>query len=142
MVLEQRRLTRLKRLERLRAVAKDQAALAAADAEETLARLGTLSTRTRALAANYTKRQGLSDGLALAQVQHFVTGLAGIDAATRADTVRAAASADERQRALAEAERRRSAVEERLTEQVRLVNRKANPTPLGSRRQSGTGLDR
>jgi hypothetical protein len=141
MVPDQRRLTRLKRLERLRAVAKDQAALAAAEAEETLARLGTLSTRTCALAASYAERQGLSDGLALAQIQRFVTGLAGIDAATRADAVRAATSADERQRALAEAERRRSAVEERLTRQVRTINRKANPVPLGGRRQSGTGLE-
>jgi hypothetical protein len=141
MTPDHRRLARLKRLERLRAIGRDQAALAATEAEETLARLGTLSTRTRALAASYAERQGLSDGLALTQVQRFVGGLAEIDAATSADAARATTHADERQRALAEAERRRSAVEDRLTESARVLNRKAKPPVLGSRRASGTGLE-
>jgi hypothetical protein len=141
MTPDQRRLVRLKRLERLRAVAKDQAALAAAEAEETLTRLGTLSTRTRALAASYAGRQDLCDGQALAQAQRFVTGLAGIEAATCADATRAASHADECQRELAEAERRRSAVEDRLAAAARLLSRKAAPLALGSRRTTGTGLE-
>ncbi len=141
MTADQRRMARLKRLEKLRALAKDQAAQAAAEAEQTLARLGTLSTRTCALAASYAGRQDLSDGLALAQVQCFVAGLAGIDAATAADLARAASQADARQRDLAEAERRRSVVEDRLSAEVRAAARKALPQSFAARRAFGTRLE-
>ena len=141
MTPDRRRLARLKRLERLRGVAKDQAALAAAEAEETLARLGTLGSRTRALADSYAGRRDLGDGLALAQVQRFVAGLAGIDAATRADASRAALHADDRQRALTEAERRRAVVEDRRIAAAQLLGRHAIQPALTARRASGTGLE-
>ncbi len=135
MTADRRRVARLKRLEKMRALAKDQAAQAAAEAEQTLARLGTLSNRTRALAASYAGRQDLRDGLALAQVQRFVAGLAGIDAATTADSQRAAAHADARQRELAEAERRRGVVEDRLEAAARTARTRARQIALGARRR-------
>jgi hypothetical protein len=140
MLSDRARLLRLQRLERIRAIAKDHAARDAAEAESTLAQLEALAERTDQLAGTYAGRK-LGDGLALAQLQRFVAGLGGITATTRADAVRARASADAKQIALGQAERRRSAVEARAGVQAKRIAAQREPCTPGARRGTGTGLE-
>lgn len=137
---ERARLLRLKRLEKIRAIAKQTAAREAAEAESTLSQLRALSDRTGRLVADYSARRGSHDGAALRQLAGFVDGLGAISRNTRSDATRAEAIADAKLRMLAEAERRRSAVEERARLQERMMARGREMPALGSRKQNGTDL--
>lgn len=140
MPADRARLARLRRLERVRALAKDQAARDAAEAEGTLAKLDALVTRTRAMAADYHGARPV-DGLALRQIGQFVSGLEGIAQATAGNADQARALADRKQDDLAQAERRRAVVEDRLAiAERRLVQRREVPS-LSARGPLGTPLE-
>jgi hypothetical protein len=138
---ERQRLARLYRLERVRAIARQTAATAAAEAEGTLAQLEALAARTGRLAADYAARSDARDGMALQQLGRFSDGLQGISASTIADALRARTVADTRQAELASAERRRAAVEERATREAQGIAARAQQPALGTRRGFGTGLE-
>lgn len=136
-----RRLARLRRLERVRAIARQVAATAAAEAEGTLAQFEALAARTGRLAACYDARRDVADGLALRQLAGFAEGLRGINSSTLGDASRARSIADERQSELALAERRRAAVEERAARAARTIAVRRQDPALGARRAIGTILD-
>lgn len=141
MQAERKRLARLTRLERVRAIAKQAAATAAAEAEGTLSQLERLAARTGQMVTDYGTRADAADGLALRQLSRFVDGLQGIATSTEADARRARTIADGKQAELAAAERRRAAVEDRIGQQARSIAAKAQPPVLGTRRGFGTGLE-
>ena len=136
-----KRLARLKRLERVRAIAKQAAATAAAEAEGTLAQLEALAARTGMLAADYAGRNDASDGMSMQQLGRFAGGLHGISASTLADAARARSIADGRQLELAAAERRRAAVEERAVREAREIAARRETSALGRRKAIGTDLE-
>lgn len=138
---EQKRLTRLRRLEKIRSIAKQTAALESAQAESTLTQLRALSERTRQMATDYASRREMHDGAALHQVGRFVSGLQTLTRTTDGDALRAQSIADAKQRLLAEAERRRAAIEERALLQERMIAKAGQTPALGSRKGSGTDLD-
>jgi hypothetical protein len=138
---ERQRLTRLRRLEKIRAIAKQTAALESAQAESTLGQLRALSDRTRQMAADYAGRREMPDGAALHQVGRFVSGLQAISRSTDSEAARAQSIADAKQRLLVEAERRRAAIEERALLQERMIAKMGQNPALGSRRGSGTDLE-
>ena len=135
------RLLRLQRLERLRAYARQAAALESAQAESTRAQLQALAERSRQLAADYTQRGGVVDGAALQQLTRFASGLQGISASTSGDARQARCLADTKLIALAEAERRRAAAQGRADEQARSLAMPGGELGNGSRRSLGTGLE-
>lgn len=141
MAADAKRLVRLQRLERVRAIAKQTAATAAAEAEGTLAQLRALAERTGSLAADYAGRSDARDGMGLQQNGRFAGGLQGISANTFADALRAKAIADNRQQELASAERRRAAVEERAQLEARELAAQRQTPVLGSRKAIGTDLE-
>lgn len=138
---EHKRLARLRRLEKIRALACQTAANEAAQAESTLAQLRSLSARTRQLAEDYAGRRNAADGAALHQIGRFVSGLQALSQTTEGDARRAHAIADAKQRQLAEAERRRAAIEERAALQERMIAKQATAPVLAARRSSGTKLE-
>jgi paraquat-inducible protein B len=138
---EQRKLARLRRLEKIRALAKQQAAQHAAEAEGTLAHLSALAARTRAMAEGYRDLSWIGDGQALRQQAQFTLGLAGITQATSRDAASAQATADHRQQDLATAERRRAAVEDRAVASERALAQRQSHGASAARRQIGTGLE-
>ncbi|MYL97513.1 hypothetical protein GR702_06970 [Novosphingobium sp. FGD1] len=141
MSADRKKLARLNRLEKLRAIAKQTAATEAAQAESTLAQLRSLSDRTRNLAAGYAARRDAADGAALHHNSRFVGGLQSLSRTTDGDALRAQAIADAKQQALVEAERRRAAIEERADVQARRIAAKSQPPALTGRRTSGTELE-
>ena len=141
MLAEQRRLRRLQRLEKVRAIAKQAAAQEAALAEGTLAQLQALATRTQSMADDYQTRMGPSDGQTLRQHALFVSGLSGISAVTSRDATQAQGVADRKLDALALAERRRAAVEERAAAGTRALAQRRILAQLDARRAVGTGLE-
>ncbi|MBS0473620.1 MAG: hypothetical protein JSR28_00550 [Proteobacteria bacterium] len=140
MTADRARLTRLHRLERIRAVARDQAARDVAEAEGTLAQLEALAMRTRSMAEDYRDATP-GDGFALQLVRHFVGGLGGITAATGYEAQQARNLADRMQAALSIAERRRAAVEDRALAERRNQARRSQAQALGARRTIGTELE-
>lgn len=138
---DRKRLARLQRLEQVRAIARQAAAVEAAEAEGTLAQLLALADRTGQLAADYANRHNIADGGALRQLAGFRAGLDGISTGTRADADRARVQADLKLRQLAEAERRRQAVEDRATAEKRALSGQQQVQPLTGRRALGTGLE-
>ncbi|MFT4026633.1 MAG: hypothetical protein QM676_07525 [Novosphingobium sp.] len=141
MSADAKRLFRLQRLERVRAIAKQTAATAAAEAEGTLAQLQALAARTGSLADDYAGRNDAKDAMALQQIGRFAGGLRGISENTRADALRAKAIADSRQAELTAAERRRAAVEERAVQEARDLAAKRQTPVLGGRKVIGTDLE-
>lgn len=135
---ERQRLERLRRLEKIRAIAKQTAAAEAAQAESTLTQLRALSDRTRRMASEYASRREAGDGASLHHLGRFVSGLQALSRTTDGDAVRAQSIADAKQRVLAEAERRRAAIEERATEQARVVAKAGEQPVLGSRKTPST----
>jgi hypothetical protein len=136
-----KRLMRLHRLERVRAIAKQAAATAAAEAEGTLAQLQALAARTGSLADDYAGRNDARDGMSLRQLGSFAGGLRGISQSTQADALRAKSIADSRQQELAAAERRRAAVEERAILEARDIAARRQTPVLGGRKAIGTDLE-
>jgi len=138
---DRKRLARLQRLEVVRALAKQTALAAAAEAEGTLAQLVALADRTGQLANDYAARRDLADGAALTQIARFREGLDTVTAMTRSDAERARIVADGRMRELGEAERRRQAAEDRARAEARALNQAGQQPQLGSRKAIGTGLE-
>lgn len=151
MKAERARLAQLQRLERIRAVARQNALAEAGRAEGTLAQLLALAERTERMHGDYAPRAGASDGQTLAALATFREGISRIARGTRSDAERARAVADARAGEALLAERRRAAVEERARESARRLAHKARAgaDPAGARKalghsqtdRSGTGLE-
>lgn len=143
MKAERERLARLRRLERIRDIARQTALVEAGKAEGTLAQLQGLVERTERLRDDYSARTDAPDAHALQQLRHFVAGLDRITSSTRADAENARRIADARAQEAAAAERSRAAVEERAEAQARLIARKiaSGAIPTTAKKGSGTGLE-
>lgn len=140
MTADHARVKRLRRLERIRALAKEQAAREAAEAEGTLAQLEALVARTRTMAAEYRDVRPV-DGLALRQVGQFVSGLDQIARATGDNASQARLHADRKQDDLARAEQRRAVVEDRIAEARRRQQQRTETPATGARGALGTPLE-
>lgn len=141
MAPDRKRLARLQRLEKVRAMAKQTAATEAAQAEGTLAQLLALANRTGQLVDDYAARRDMTDGNALRQMVNFREGLAGVSRSTLADAERARGIADAKLVQLSEAERRRQAVEDRARAEEKALSTYSQQTPLTARKQLGTELE-
>lgn len=139
MKAERRRLDRLKRLERIRAVAKQQIAAESAQAEETLAQLNQLIERTQSLVSDYAKQGDVIDGYELTQATKFAAGLCHVVSSTQEEAVQAQAIADGKMSELAAAERSRAAVEKRVDKTRRDIAGKGQNEPAGATRKSWQG---
>lgn len=128
MTSEKAKLARLRRLERLRAIARQTALVEAARAEQTLAQVANLGERTAALMEAYRLRRDAHSGADLRQTRQFLTGLTRLADQTASDLVRAREAADARAAEAAEAERRRAAVDERIAAARQRIVRKAAET--------------
>ena len=142
MTAEAARLKRLTRLEWVRALARQDALRAAAEAEGHLAQLQALAERTERLAADYRARRDCASGADLRWLSTFAEGIAAIGSATTRDALAARAAADQRQLDLAQAERSHAAVEERArSEAQKLASQRVRPV-LAARKAIGTGLEK
>ena len=141
MAPDRRRIARLARLEKVRAIARQTAAAEAAAAEGTLGQLLALADRTAALARDYAGRSDCGDGHALAQLTAFSASLQQMAANTTGDAEAARSRADAAQLALAEAERRRTVVEDRVRTAMRSLALGRAHDPAGARKAVGTGLE-
>lgn len=138
---DRRRLARLQRLEKVRAIARQQAAVDAAAAEGTLAQLLALANRTGQMASDYAARRDAPDGAALRQLTAFRKGLDGVSRETRSDAAKARGQADLKLRELSEAERRRQAAQDRAASEARALAAAGQQAPLDARRKLGTELE-
>lgn len=138
---EASRLRRLTRLERVRALSRQDALRAAAEAEGHLAQLSALAERTARIAEGYRNRRDCQTGADLQQLAGFVAGIGAIGTATTRDAAAARSQADERQQDLARAERSRAAVAERVAQETRLLARNGQSTVLAPRKALGTALE-
>lgn len=132
MSADKTKLKRLRRLERLRDIARQTALAEAARAEQTLAQVTHLEARTAALIGAYRLRRDARDGADLRQTQQFIAGLTRMAETTAQDLVRARAAADARAAEAAEAERRRAAVDERIEAARQRIARKAAEQAQGA----------
>lgn len=136
-----KKLKRLQKLEKLRAIAKRNAAAETARAEGTLAQLQTLAGRSRSMADSYRDRQPPANGAELRDFRRFTEGLRALVRTTETDAAKAQEVADRKLTELADAERRRSAVEERI-QFTRSLLAKGDPHPsAAARAKFGTGLE-
>lgn len=138
---EAARLKRLTRLERVRALAKQDALRAAAEAEGHLAQLNALADRTARIAADYRARRDCHSGDELKRLSGFTAGIAAIGTATAGDASAARSLADQRQQDLARAERSRAAVAERVTTEQRALAQHGKTVSLTPRKALGTALE-
>lgn len=141
MTADERRVARLRRLERLRAIAKRQVAAETAQAEGVLAQLRALTERTRQLAEDYVGRDDAPDGYMLAQSTRFAAGLCQIIHSTGLEASNAQERADRKMVELAAAERRRAAVEQRLDLELRSIARRTEMRAGEARKKIGTDLE-
>ena len=145
MIAERRKLARLRRLERLRDIAKQSAAAEVARAEAILNQQELLAERTRALAEGYANLAGARDGAELRLLGHFSGVLRTIQVSTEADVVCSRNSADRKQGELAQAERRRAVVADRAELAVlalaRLRAARGHAATGAARKPLGTDLD-
>ena len=138
---EQRKLARLQRLARIRAIARHEAAGRAAQAEDVFARIVALDGQTNALARRYETRGQCRDAASLRQLDSFVAGLRTISADTARQMETARSDADARQAELAWAERRKTMVEDRARDVRAALERRSSAPVSGSARRFGTELD-
>lgn len=143
MSTDKAKLKRLRRLERLRGIARQTALAEAAKAETTLAQVSNLEARTAALIEAYRLRRDAHTGQDLIQSRQFIAGLTRIADQTAADLVRAREAADARAAEAAEAERRRAAVDERIEAARQRLARKSaeNAQPAAPSSPLGTPLE-
>lgn len=141
MAPDRKRLGRLQRLEKVRAIAKQTAAAEAAQAEGTLSQLLALAERTGQLVNDYAARRDMTDGSTLRGMIAFREGLAGVSRSTLADAARARSLADAKLLQLSEAERRRQAVEDRARAETKALLSYREQTPLTARKPLGTELE-
>lgn len=143
MSADKTKLKRLRRLERLRSIARQTALAEAARAEQTLAQVANLQARTSALIDAYRLRRDATNGAELRQSQQFVAGLTRIAESAAADHKRAREAADARAAEAAEAERRRAAVDDRIDAARQKMARKSAETahPAKAASPLGTALE-
>lgn len=141
MAADHRHLLRLRRLEKVRDIAKQTAAREAAEAESTLAQLEALAARTGQLIGDYAGRTDAPDAASLRLLTSFRSSLAGVGEATRADALRARGFADAKLAHLAAAERSRQAVEDRARSTAEAIAQAATPMAQGARKRVGTALE-
>lgn len=141
MTADERRLARLRRLERVRAIAKRQLAAETAEAEAALSQLRALTERTRGLADDYAARDDAVDGFVLRQTGRFAAGLCQVARSAGLGATAAQERADRKLAELATAEQSRAAVEERITLAESLLARKGVARPVEARRRVGTELE-
>ena len=124
MKAERARLARLKRLEKLRAIARQTALSEAGRAEARLADLETLGQRTATLITGYATRTDADCGADLVRQRIYLGELQRMATRTEADVARARDQADAR-----------AAVEDRATATAQRIARHqaAAAVPLGSR---------
>lgn len=128
-----RAVRRLQRLEKLRDIARREAARDAAQAEGTLARMQRLADRTRTMSDTYRQRPAPADGMELRELAAFLQGMNAIVGRSQADAAQAQAVADRKLSHLTEAERRRDAVAQRATA-ARILLDRADPYPAAPAR--------
>ena len=135
MKAEHARLGRLRRLEKLRAIARQNALAEAGRAEARLAQLETLGTRTAALITGYAARTDAACGGDLSSQRVYLGELQRMVARNDGDIARAREHADARAAQAAAAERSRAAVEDRANAtQARIARQQtAAAVPLGAR---------
>lgn len=138
MKAERARIARLRRLERVRAIARQTALAEAARAEGTLAQLAGLAERTGLLASEYARRDDSATAAELAAVLRFASGMRAITRNAGAEAETARGVADLKAREVAEAERRRAAVEDRAVRETGALARKEYAsTPNSGARKPG-----
>lgn len=128
------KLRRLRRIERVRTVARHTATVRAAEAEGTLGQLMAIRSRTKEMAEGYDPQDGCLLGADLGQIYRFVDGLTELSASTERDVQVAQVTADEFQQELAKAERQRSFVSERVVKAEKAAQREDGETILPRRR--------
>jgi hypothetical protein len=135
MKAERARLARLRRLEKLRAIARQNALAEAGRAEARLAQLTQLGERTAGLLAAYGARTDAASGADLASQRLYLGELEKIASRNEADIATARDQADALAAQAAAAERRRAAVEERASATRQVIARRvaAAAVPLGAR---------
>ena len=136
-----RLLKRLYRLERMRAIARQEAAAVSAEAEAALTQIEALAERTRRLSRDYAGKPVAADGAALRSAAIYACGLRDVHARTQTDADHARQHADRKRTALAEAERRRAAADDRARRMGRQLARGEQFLPTGTRKGFGTGLE-
>ncbi len=136
-----RKLARLQRLERIRSIAKHDAAQRSAQAEDVFARIVALDQQTHALARRYETRAECRDADSLRQLGGFVSALRSMGHETARQIETARSDADARQLELAQAERRRAAVDDRARDARRALEKAPANAPAGAKRSIGTLLD-
>jgi len=141
MTPEERRVGRLRRLERVRAIAKRQLAAETAEAESVLSQLRMLTEKTRVLAEEYAARGDALDGYTLIQSTRFAAELCHIVNSSGAEANTAKERADRKMAELAAAERRRAAVEQRLDLERRTIAKRKETLAGGARKRIGTELE-
>lgn len=139
MSAEKSKLKRLRRLERLRGIARQSALAEAARAEQTLAQVTSLEARTAALIEAYRLRRDAETGEDLRQSRQFVAGLTRIADQAAADLARARSAADARAAEAAEAERRRATVEDRIEAARQRIARKVAEASHGAKPPGARG---
>jgi hypothetical protein len=137
------RLTRLRRIERIRAVSKEMTLAEAAQAESTLNQLETLATRTRAMAEGYARRDDPEDAHQLSSILTFSQSLQSISDKVAADIIAAKAYADRLGQDVTAAERRRATAQDRANQHEAAMSRSAAARDLDilGRRGFGTKFE-
>ncbi len=131
----------MRRLERLRAIAKRQLAAETAEAEGVLAQLRMLTERTRLMAEEYATREDAPDVYTLIQSGRFAAGLCNIINSSGVEADNAQSRADRKMAELAIAERRRAAVEQRLDLEQRLIAKRKETRWGEARKKTGTEIE-
>ena len=132
-------LRRLQRLERVREVARQSAAVQAAEAESTLGQLVALRDRTRDIASSYRTDEAGMEGGDLRRVRAFVDGVGRLTCQTERDIDGARTRADAMRSDFHAADRRLSRVAEQVEAQRRaLTYEKPADTPARRRNWHGT----
>lgn len=132
-------LKRLRRLERIREVAKQTAAMQSAEAEGILAQLTALRDRTHQMAEEYRPAASTTQGADLQRVQAFVDGVVRLTGQTDRDITLATSRADALRGELMAAQRRMQVVSERVADRSKALGReKAISSPSRRRHWPGT----
>ena len=128
-------LQRLRRLERVREVAKQTALMHVAEAEGTLGQLMALRDRTRDMAASYRPSGCAMEGGDLRRIQAFVNGVGRLTGQTEQDIQAARPRADALRADLLAAERRLTMAADRAKDCRRALQHK-KPAAAPARRKN------
>lgn len=115
-------LDRLRRIERVRAAARQTAAMNAAEAEGTLGQLLALHNQTREISGNYDLQNSCDTAAGLQGMCAFLGGIAELIDHTETRIGHSRSQADQAQMQLLASERRRAIAEDRLQQCKRSAN--------------------